>query len=108
MLQMRNISDIKKDIIDIKNTIPVDNWKRLRLLLDEIFINYMIKIKNKTVATIIDNIEHYRRHIQRDDDIYDIIDDIIAIIQNETDAKTEYEINNLIEKDFAESWKNNE
>lgn len=108
MRPMREISEIKNDIIVIKNTIPMDNWKKLRLLLDEIFINYMLKIKNKTVETIIDNIRHYCRHIKRDDDIYNIVDNIIAIIQNETDAKTEYEIENLIEKDFAESWREKE
>ena len=109
-MKSRDINTTKEEIIKIREQIPKETWDKLQELIDEVFIFYIIKMKERTVNVIEENIEHYERHYNNthNQNIHEIIEDIKNIARSYSDARTEYDIYNLLKEElkYSKKWSN--
>lgn len=106
-MERRDINTTKDEIVKIREQIPKETWDQLTKLLDEVFIFYIIKMKERTVNVIEENIGHYERHYSstHNQDIHEIMEDIKSIARSYSDARTEYDVYRLLKEDLKYSKK---
>lgn len=101
---MRQIKEIRNDIIELKKDIPEDTWNDLTKLLDEVFMAYMIEAKKHDVLDILEDIGHLERNCPKALNIHQAIAEFKNIVELKaiSEAKMEYDTKKL----FKETMRN--
>lgn len=98
----KNIEELKKEFHEITKDIPKEQLDRLTDILDELFIAYFFKAKEKGVEEILESIGHYERHVTAGLNVHAAIEDFRAMLETGSDAAVIYRLRKAWDISFKE------